>query len=270
MPEREPSLNVDVHELRRFTARHLGWGRDYEALKQDESQMADLNDCLRSAYRAYLYPETLGERHAYDWNFLRPFYIIPVPSAVEDFDMPPDFQGDSSGQWSFSQADRHQWYPATVRPPEYVVARRQNAEDWSGQPFDIAFAPERITPDRAQQWKGLLFPIPDADYLLKGRFKVVPQELSDEHPWPYGSASTVEALLAACKWKADAMFNDDSRGSSYEEFVAALASARSADSATRGRFLGYNGNGGGRRMSAAVDRSIRRHCGGLTIRYEGG
>ncbi len=99
----------------------------------------------------------------------------------------------------------------------------------------------------------MFYPAPDAEYLFRSRYTVLPNELTETYPYPYGGQSHARTVLNACLAAAE-MFSEGSEGIHTKQFRESMQVSIQADAGRfRPEYFGYADE----RANYGQDRQLR-------------
>lgn len=232
------SLAVGYTDLQQAVGRYLGYGRIYGA--DDGSQeWADVEDCIKSGLRQFYSPPPVPSQGSpHEWTFLRPVATITLLNGVEDYDLPDDFggiDGDLTYQPSVS-------VEPVVIVGEAAIRTLRQKDAKTGNPTHAAIRPKSTDGSLRQQFEAIFWPIPSADVNLQYSYYILPQALTVDKPYPYGSKAHGETILQSCLSIAEQRLDDD-KSIHWEKFLERLAASIQYDRKSNNlEFLGYNGD----------------------------
>jgi len=232
--------------LRREIGRSAGFDRD--PTNWTPEQTIDVWDLLRNAINQVHRPPRLpGEYSAYQWSFLKPLLTLQIRPGVEDYDLPPDF-AFLDGRLYFVAQDRAVVELQRVNEGR-ILERRQRT--WTSSPqyypqlFSIAIKQSTRVTDQIYQLK--IWPRPDANYTVQGRYHARMNFVEDDDQVPLGGQEHAELFRSSCMDKVEQMLDDD-RGRRHDEFMEQLAASIDFDrKASAPATMGYNWDPGDRR-----------------------
>lgn len=205
----ESNLAATWDEIRRRIAKKRGYNPD--ATTWTPEQTVDVNDIIRSGYRLFI--------KSHEWTFLKPPFDLILPDAQEDVDLPSDF-GFLVGPLYFTNDSVSRLCPLERKDVTEIRRLRQQGQVTSGQPKVCAIIADRPGNLKGQRSQLLLWPTPNQEYTVIGRYSVLPSAIDVSHPHPYGGAHHAETLIQACL-AASEEFND-TPGSATQHFAKCL------------------------------------------------
>lgn len=216
----ETNLAATWDEIRRRIAKKRGYNPDVTTWTPE--QFVDVNDIIRSGYRLFLQPRPLNGP-PYEWSFLKPVFQLLLPSGVLDVDLPADF-GFLIGDLYYHDPNISRIIPIQRVNDGMILKMRQRAVPVVSQPQYCAIVPNRAPgTTKGQRSILMLWPTPNMDYNVQGRYSLLPEALDISHPYPYGGGAHAETLIQACL-AASEEFND-TPGSAAQHYATCLASS---------------------------------------------
>lgn len=217
------------NEVKRF----LGYGGESASLT--ESQTEEVDAYVQAGVRQFYYPPAInGVDPSHEWSFMRPVGQATATIGSSTVLLPTSF-GRLAGNVEFSP-ELH--IPAAVSCPEGLVMERLAASDETGAPRLVAVRRKSGYGANGQLCELVMFPIPDAAYLLTFRQESDGGKLSaTARPYPLGGARYSEVILESCLAIAEQRANDE-RGLHTEKFHSLLASAVMQDRKFSAHFYG--------------------------------
>jgi hypothetical protein len=164
-------------------------------------------------------------------------------TTANDYDiaLPDDF-GGIDGPLTYATADACN-IEIPIVPEVRLRMLRQNNTTTGYPSYAATRMINTFTGASGLRWELLLFPTPNAAYTLSFRYKVLPGELSDALPYPYGGAAHSETILEACLSVAEQRM-DDEAGLHTQLFAERLAASIAQDQRNlMPEFFGYNRDG---------------------------
>lgn len=254
----ESSLSLTNNEYRVATARHLGYGTDFDALAADEQSAVD--DCISRALRVFYFSTPGPNGVTYQWTFLRPMGTLTTTSGTWEYELPSECGGIEGDITYVTTTGSYCGIPLVS---EYKIReKRQTVVGQTGSPQMAAVRHKAHSGTKGQRLEVLFWPTPDAAYELEYRMVAYPNAITPESPWPYGGAVHAQTLLQGCLAQAE-LSRDGTMGVQTAAYEKLLAASVSADSQLqRPEYLGYNGDNSDRMGS--VGSRLRRPNSGVT------
>lgn len=161
----------------------------------------------------------------------------------QDYDLPDNFGAmESPLTYAMNEA---QWPLQEVSEAQIRIKRQSGANN--GRPQYFAVRPKTTDGTVGQRFEIMFWPTPDAVYNFSYRYMILASTLSSGFPYPYGGAALAECVMASCLAAAEAMELDIPQGPNYAKFMGLLAAGVNHDLRMGPKFLGYNGDGSGKR-----------------------
>ena len=176
----ESSLILSRDDLYAEWGHRLGYGRTVEAWNTD--QLEDVRAVARTALRKVYFC-------GHSWSYLRPLGTVTTVSGVADYDLSDDFGGMTDPWLTFAEGIGYGRIPVVM---ENVIRDRRAATTSTGIPTRAAIRPKRNTGTAGTRWELLLWPEPSGAWDLSFRYELMPGALTDERPYPVGSAHLSE------------------------------------------------------------------------------
>lgn len=231
------NLSVGRTELRTEISNYVGWGY---AVPSDTAKLAKLDGVIRMGLRQVYDPPPL-DGAVHEWSFRKPNHSLSLLASVGDYDLPFNF-GGIEGKLTF---DPTQTGAAIEMRGEGLIRElRQQYQGSSGPPRLAAIRPRTLDQGSLIRWEIIFWPTPGQVYTVTFRYNALPHDLSDDRPYPLGTAQHSELFLQSCRAAAEQVFNDE-RGVEYEKFMERLAAHIASDRAMmKLETFGYNSDGG--------------------------
>lgn len=215
------SIRVTRQYLMQEIGRETGWGR--QPGKWNAIQRQDAQRILDIGIRNFYVPPTLpNETVFHSWSFLQPEFEIQLKVNKEDYDLPEDFAG-LINELTYSSSD-DSWCPLCVVSELVVRKNRQElggSAEYSGYPQQVAIIPVGDAGTEYQRHKMMVFPCPNDDFRIRGRYRSNPLAFSDDTPHPMGGQPHAETLrlsvMAAIEQELEG-----GNGPRYSQFLMAL------------------------------------------------
>ena len=178
---------------------------------------------------------------AHNWTFLTPELVVDTANGQHEYEMPEDFGGVTASRLMF---DREQSAYGDVIKVDPRAIRDNRSYETPVSSFPSLFA-EEVKPHDGQSpqlWHLMLWPTPNGEYRLRGRYRVEPVYMSSDRQYPYGGPGFQQALLYAMRAAAERLYVG-TIGVEAQAYVERLSEAIARDSRDHGpATLGYNGN----------------------------
>ena len=219
----ESSLSLAYPEVLVRVARYLGLPSTPENEDLDCCHDA-IDSGLRNFYQAH------------NWHFLVNSTSLSTVADTPTVALPDNFA---------SAVALHQaagsWYPAIRITSPAEIRQARSATSFAGRPFLAAVTALTATGTIGQRFTLELYPTPDAIYSLLCAYRILPEQIRVEHPYPLGGAQCAEAILASCLAAAELQKNDEP-GPQAAQYQVRLAEAIQRDNDLAPQRLGYNGD----------------------------
>ena len=231
----ESTLSMTYSRLLARVGDFLGLGRDSTAWDTDTA--ARVGDYIRSGYRQFLVPETLGAQFSHEWRFLHPIGTVTTEAGEYAYEMDDDF-GGIDGNLTYA-AD--EGFGDIVRISEGQIRSKQQFTTSTGRPTYAAVRWKAAGLDTEGQRAELIFWLtPDDAYVISFPKILLMNELSASYPYPLGGMKYSEVLLELCLAAAE-LAGDDEQGIHQVRAERLLLAAISQDKTTNTpATLGYN------------------------------
>jgi hypothetical protein len=227
----ESDLALALDELNTRIADLARLGRDYASLATADQGRVDefRKDGLRRFY---------AERR---WTFLRPVTTLTCVAGTWQYELPDDF-GSLLGPMTF--APNHTARPVELVAEHLIRTRRQTYSS-NAVPRFAATRWKSTDQSGGQRMELLLWPTPDAAYVLTYRYAVLPKGLLDgSREYPYGGMQHGLSILYACLAAVERSPLGDRSGAYENEYLKALARSAQIDGQSAPESLGMNGDPG--------------------------
>lgn len=220
VPSEGSSLALQYTDLFNEVKRFLGYGGATATLT--EAQTEEVDAYVQAGVRQFYYPPAInGVDPTHEWSFMRPVGQVTTTTCSSTVLLPVGF-GRLVGNVEF-ETSLH--LPAAVPCPEGLLMERISSREQSGPPRLVATRRRTAFGENGQLCELLLWPTPDAEYLLTFRQESDGGKLSSaERPFPLGGARHSELVLESCLAIAEQRANDET-GLHTAKFQAMLASA---------------------------------------------
>lgn len=239
----ESTLAEKLQGLESEVGFFLGYGRgaNYNDQVWTTTQQADINSCLRSGQRQFLYPPTInGEQ--YEWSFMRPTATFVLDQNESTLRLPDDF-GGFEGRLSVQSGTT----PIVTWPIPLVgegIIREKYAicPTTTGRPLLAAMRPlKTMTRERGQRFELYVWPISDQQYTFECTYYLLADAIDASHPFMYGGAQHAETIQASCLAAAELKL-DDATGVRHANFMDRLMTSIAIDRRLKPQLVGYNGD----------------------------
>lgn len=239
MPESTLLLTMD--DLKAGIADHLGYTRDSDnwTTRHTEQINASLNEGLRQAYFPPILP---GMFAPHVWTFLKPTFTLETIADQTEYDLPEDLFSIDQDVTIATTTPLAQDPVVRMISPEKLLMHRQQVE-YSSAPIFCAVRTKVADGHSSPRYELMVYPTPDDAYPLTFRYNLIPNALTADAPYLLGGAVHASMIMASCRQAADALYNDNPRGATWEEFTTRLAVSIAIDQrAGSPAYLGRNTN----------------------------
>jgi hypothetical protein len=240
LAETAPGYSYDA--IRRAIGYLVGWKRDDSQWSAEEELLID--DAIRDGLLMAYQPPATGEGYCHQWSWLKPVYEFTTEAGEEDYALPATFE-----EWEgdlFYAASESSRYPPIKRTSPGRLLELMQADETQTYPQWFALFPVDADGSAAQTWKLRLYPTPDAEYDLTGRYVAAQAMLSSSNPYPLGPRSFSYTVYLACMAAAESKIPDKAGpGQWTAKFMERIMADISADLSRYGTHLGMMNDGGG-------------------------
>ncbi len=245
----ESTLSLSLVELQKIVGRRLGYTRDPSNWTTENEE--DIAEVIVTGLRQFYWPAT---REPHSWTFLKPVLSVSLESGTSEYDLPDDWAclvGD------YFVIDDETSMPKVMIASEQDIRLLSQSSVGNRMPEKAAVRPKAMESgdQTGQRFELVVWPTPDSDYTLLGRYEVIPFALSSSRIYPYGGAVHAETIKNSCLAAAE-MFAEKVRGAEHERFMDSLMASINQDKKLSPRNIGMMGNSGRDIVadSLAVDR----------------
>jgi hypothetical protein len=197
----ESSLSLGLPDFQSEVGFQLGFGRTVANFTDAQEAMA--NAIIQSGVRRVYFPPTISVVNqqgqpevisGHVWSWLRKSATIALTSGDYDHDLPDDFN-TVIARVHFSAGSAK----ADLSPvdPADILAMRA-ASTTTGTPQYFAMRPKAADGTTGQRFELLIYPAYSTTGTLAYEYSVLPNELTDDAPYPLGGMSISELILASC------------------------------------------------------------------------
>ncbi len=236
----ESTLSLTFDDLIGEVGLFLGYGRSSSAWTTTQTDA--IRSCVRSGLRKFYFPEPVeGSQSSYEWSFLKPEASFTLTAGHQTVTLPDDF-GGFEGQLTLGTANG-QWCPIDLTGEGQVrQAYAQVQQQATGRPVLAAERPLKTeNPRRGQRAELWVYPIADQDYTIDCVYKILPDAITADRPYPYGGMAHAETILESCLAVAEQRL-DDAMTTHTLEFQKRLLASISQDRNRKPQLMGYNGD----------------------------
>lgn len=228
-----------------------------------------VHDAAVGGIQVFYNPPILpGETTAYRWGFLRPVLQTTLASGARAAAVPPGFVGlEGPATPEATDGSSQSFWPVT-RTNELRIRKLFSASPTAtGRPVEMAEDWGLKSGGRPQQCRIVVFPQADQEYLLRFSCCINPTAEMGDDDVVWGGSEHEQTVLASCLAWAELKY-DGQIGPLNADFMTKLAGSISRDRQRKGDWMGYMGDGQGRRWDR---RSWQHHDGEhvLHVTYQG-
>jgi hypothetical protein len=245
-------------KIRIEIADYLGWTRT--AGNWSATQSARLGVMLNHGYQQFLFPPKLpGEQNAHRWSFMKPVTTLNTVADEDAYDLPEAF-GGLVGDITFASGDNVTHAIELISEPKLRKLQSQIDGATTGKPQYAAIRPTGVNMGAIQVRELILWPTPDAVYVLTYQYDARLSDWSTAAEYPLGGQEHCLTLLQSCRdIAAHTLNNPDLAVGEHARFMERLQASVEQDRKHAPTTLGYMGPG---------DRhEITRHGTGFTVTH---
>lgn len=222
-----PSLLAGYPDFLLAVAEYVGYGTDLALWTAQ--QQAELDRDVQDTYRMILHPaRPSGTGLAHKWSFLLQLATLTTTNGTSTYTLPADF-ASIHGQVLTYPAD---FGFVTIKPTTALdIRERLQYSSQSGKPYFYATRWAAQVSGYNQRQEIVLYPTPDAAYVLTYQYAKVVEKLSMANPYPLGGMPMSQLMLEGCKAVGEAKKNG-SRGDQWNIFERLLMDAIATDAST--------------------------------------
>lgn len=227
----ESTLTLQMSDLAGEAGSFLGWGRD--SSRWSARKREDIDAVLASALRRFYF------QAGHEWTFLKPRATLKLVVGERSIPLPEDFGGFEGVACISLDGSSGGYWPIRQIAAEQIRAHYAAVNTSNGRPMAFADEPRKPTDNRSSRNSLLVFPLPDAAYTFECTYSILPECLTEKHPWPYGGAAHAETLKASVRAAAE-LFEDATVGPETANFAQSLAASIAYDRRHQPKTLGVN------------------------------
>ena len=199
---------LSYDQLRQHAGRKLGYTGDLSVIEANSTRSADVERALASGLRKFYYGkrargENRPQHGAHVWTFLQRELTLKLVAGQDTVDLPADFW-HMIGVLTFAEGTE---IPAIALVDEGEIRSLKSSGSASGDPKYAAVRARDV--HFGQQYELLLYPTPDTDRTVTGRYAYEPPKLDDNHPYPAGGALHAETILMGVLCACDEHLNPE-------------------------------------------------------------
>jgi len=207
------SLTVTKADIERAIARNLG----YTSGALPATEQGRVDDAINMGLREFYMPRRVAPDQPFHvWSFLLKPLSLATVAGESTIDLPADFSLLHRGL-TYSADSGHG--PMALVPEDEIRAL-QSRDGASGVP---RYASVRYK--TSSTYELVLYPTPDKEYTISGRYRFEPGSLSLSSSTPLGGVLHAETILLACLVGSDMVVNPELGESKYEQRFQQLLSA---------------------------------------------
>lgn len=231
-------------------AMNLGWGRGEDngdtawTLEQQARLTGFVNTGCSSVYNTPEIVDAAGNvwhPGNYKWSFLRPTVSLALASGKQAVDLPEDYQGLEGGSRVCVASGASVFSPLEWRNVGQLDAMYANHSSApTGAPMYATERWKRTDGAFGQRAEIYVYPQADAAYTLRVQYYLVPDALSDTHPYAYGGPALSQTIKYACLAAAELDLDGEPMGPMRQEFMRRLKTAIQADLQSKPPSIGKN------------------------------
>jgi hypothetical protein len=195
--------------------------------------LQDSKDVVHDAYKRFL---NADGNHV--WSFLKPWEQLVTISGDWVYELPSNFVSMES---TFTFDSDENYSPLEERDSEFIMDMRASSTI-NRYPDYYALRPGKYTKETGQKWEVIMYPTPDAAYVLQYQYKLYPDKLSADNDLPIGGPEYSDVLKQLCLGEAES-YKDEATGQQEQKAATALQIAISNDIKRNPHNLGFNGDG---------------------------
>lgn len=199
----ESSLSITRGDLKRHIARF--WGASRTIADVTTTNSTDLTDILTSGERQFYLPPG-----GHQWSFLTSQLSLSLTNGTASYDLPDDFSGMLDDELAFTSSKP---WPLKLCPLKLLLEKQQDGTSMpSGisQPLLCAVKPKTsFSPSTGQRWQAVLWPTPTSSLTAVGRYRALPNVMSDDAYYPMGGQPHAQTLIESCLAVAEEYMNDE-------------------------------------------------------------
>lgn len=227
----ESTLSLRKTDYESKVGLFAGYGSDADAWGVKET--ANVRDSVESGLRRFYHC-------GYNWSFLKPFVSLTLAEGNTTVQLPDDF-GGLEGRIAVSDSSSGAFRAVEFWNPGRIEQLYSESADTTGIPIAASLRPLKGTAaNKGQSQELYLFPTADDDYTLRFQYFILPNFLDGTHPYAYGGAEHVEAILESCLAVFEERYDDITGGSHAQAFMRQLEASKQMDARKRAKVIGLN------------------------------
>lgn len=240
----ESSLTQKKSDYYQKVGIYLGWG-DGVTKPWPDDKLARLKDAVDAGYTRFI---TNDGNH--DWSFLRPVVSVTLANGTQSCDLPEDY-GALDGTITATQSTTSSIWPVLVTGEGRIREMYARLPQATGRPVWAAEVPQKgVGLLSSSRYKLAIYPQADDNFTLQFAYYLLPDCLTDSHPYAYGGMQHSQTILESCLAVAEERIDDISGGLHAQRYAERLAASMAIDRRNKAQVVGYN-----------ADRSDARNVG---------
>lgn len=218
----ESTASVTRGDLKRHVLRFWGASRTLGNITSENA--TDLADIIAGAERQFYSPP-----NGHQWSFLAGVLSISITNGTATYDLPDDYAGMLDQELALSTTAS---WAIKVKPLKLVLEQTQtygtSMPSGISKPLMVAEKPKTFTASTGQRWQAQFWPTPTGSAAVTGRYRVLPNVMSDDTYYPMGGQPHAQTLIEACLSLAEQMMNDEA-GVHTQRFNELMAASVAMD-----------------------------------------
>jgi hypothetical protein len=193
----------------------FGLRTGFSSDQTDDIEMC-IEDGLRRVYTAH------------NWSFFRPVKTITTASGTYSYALPTGYESiETEMHYAPGESD---FYPPVRERHDSEVRKLQQDNEDTDYDRPRYFSVRTVEFDRTvgSRKQLILYPTPDAIYVLYARMTLRPVMIDDTHQYPVGGEQLAAVILESCLYSAEVNM-DDNVGLHAKQFMELLPLAIQAD-----------------------------------------
>jgi hypothetical protein len=240
---------LDFHDLKKRASRVLGYPPDEE--KWQSHQHENVNEVINDGLRQYYHPPPIDAFGQHSWTFLNPTNEMTTSDNVRWYVLPADF-GYMNKEGSIAYLDTNSTYAPIQLVSESYLRKLEYQDTYTSYPIFAAVRPKFSDGVTGQRFEVGFHPTPNGEYRLGYQYFAAQNGLDCDNKFPLGGPIHAQGILKSILAAAEE-FKNDQRGRYYEAFIEQLKADIAMDARRGPATLGYNSNGGSRRINRVRD-----------------
>ena len=211
------SLVTSYSDLRNRIARFAFGQRTTTGL--ESAEVADIAACIQDGLRDVY--------SAHKWSFLYPMPTITTTASQSLYDLPSGYDA-MIGPLTFAYGASF-YYPKIEVINEAEIRRKQATYSDAAAPQYAAIVTAEYDATTGSKRQLLLYPTPDAAYVLTAKMRLRPTAIDADNPYPLGAETLSPVIIEACLAAAERTLRDEVDGPHYLTYQRLLAAAIEID-----------------------------------------